>query len=278
MIPKIDLETLQLSRMLCGTNQFVGISHTFGFHRVLDPGLVHRSPFSTFYYMHKFKDVRNIAEIMIYLAQEHGINACVSSPRESIYDAIQLTEKETGTKFHWLCTPSGRHTVPGLASDIMVQIKWCADHGVSVCMPHRDYTDKHLDIKKNVIDGYPEIAARIRDAGMIPGLSSHYVETIKAVEDNQYDAPVIIQPLNMLGFQSNTEPEILETRIKETNLQIINIKPMAAGRLRPTDGIEYCLQRLKPNDFIAVGFGDIEYAKEDAKIVEELMTAVANRY
>jgi len=272
MIPKIALENLELSRMVCGTNQFVGISHVIGrFYRVGDPGLIHRSPFSTFYYMHKFKDVGKIVEIMLYLAQEHGINCCVSSPRDAIHEAIQQVEKETGVKFHWLCTPSTRHTVPGLEGDIFKQIEWCADRGVSVCMPHRDYTDKALDVEANIIKGYPEISACIRDHGMIPGLSTHYIETIKAVEDNGYDAPLVIQPHNRIGFESDTEPTTLTTHIQETKLQILNIKPMAAGRIRPEEGLRWCLERIKPNDFLAVGFGDIKYAKEDAAFVENLM-------
>ncbi|MEX2681240.1 MAG: hypothetical protein Q6373_006545 [Candidatus Sigynarchaeota archaeon] len=274
MIPRTTLEKLDLPRMLCGTNQFVGISHVYGgFYRARDPGLIHRSPLSTFYYLHKFKDIKKVIEIMLFLAQEHGVNACISSPRDNIYEAIQAVRKETGKPYHWICTPSTRLTAKDLPPDIWKQVQWCADHDVSVCAPHRDYTDKALDKATSTIKGYPEIAARIRDLHMIPGLSTHQVETIKAVEDNDYDAPVIVQPLNKIGFESDTDPETLARRIKETRLQIINIKPMAAGRLRPREGIEWCLQRIKTVDFLAVGFGDMKFAREDARIVEELMNA-----
>jgi hypothetical protein len=274
MIPKVKLEHLDLSRMLCGTNQFVGISHVYGaFYRVRDPGLIHRSPLSTFYYMHKFKAVKKIVEIMLFLAQEHGVNACISSPRDSIHEAIQQVRKETGEHYHWICTPSTRLTAKGLPPDIWGQIQWCADHGVSVCAPHRDYTDKALDKAAFTIKGYPEISARIRDLKMIPGLSTHYVETIKAVEDNKYDAPVIVQPHNKIGFESDTDPAMLTRCIQETKLQVINIKPMAAGRLRPREGLEWCLHRIKPVDFLAVGFGDIKFAREDVEVVEQIMNA-----
>ncbi|MBN2153567.1 MAG: hypothetical protein JW839_19080 [Candidatus Lokiarchaeota archaeon] len=270
MIPRVMLEHLDLPRILCGTNQFVGISHVYGgFYRVRDPGLIHRSPLSTFYYMHKFKDVKKVIEIMLFLAREHGVNACISSPRDVVHEAIQAVRRETGSPYHWVCTPSTRLTAKGLPPDVLKQIQWCADHEVSVCAPHRDYTDKALDRAAFTIDGYPQIAARIRDLKMVPGLSTHYVETLKAVEDNGYDAPVVVQPHNKIGFESDTDPDTLTRRIKETRLQVINIKPMAAGRLRPREGIEWCLQRIKPVDFLAVGFGDINYAREDARIVEE---------
>nr|MDO8113194.1 hypothetical protein [Candidatus Sigynarchaeota archaeon] len=272
MIPKIKLERLDISRAICGTNQFVGISHVYGgFYRIGDPGLIHRSPLSTFYYMRKFKDVTKVVEIMLHLAVEHGINACISSPRDNVHEAIQAVRKETGQDYYWICSPSTRNTAKDLRPDIFKQIQWCADHGVSVCIPHRDYTDKALDVKTFTIKGYPEIAARIRDLHMIPGLSTHFVESIKAVEDNKYDAPVIVQPFNKLGFESNTDPETLSHRIQDTKLQIINIKPMAAGRIRPREGIEFCLKRIKLNDFIAVGSGDIKFAREDGKILEDLL-------
>ncbi|NMC06697.1 MAG: hypothetical protein GYA24_15875 [Candidatus Lokiarchaeota archaeon] len=274
MIPKIPLEHLELPRMLCGTNQFVGISHVYGaLYRIGDPGLIHRSPFSTFYYARKFKDVNKIVEIMLFLARDHGVNACISSPRDSIHAAIQQVRKETGTAYHWICTPSTRLTAKSLVPDIHKQIQWCAEHEVSVCAPHRDYTDKALDKGTLEIRGYPEIAARIRDMHMIPGLSTHQVETIAAVETHHYDAPVIVQPFNKLGFESNADPATIERRIKETRLQVINIKPMAAGRIKPREGLEWCLQRIKPVDFLAVGFGDIQFAREDVAIVEAMMNA-----
>ncbi len=274
MIPKVRLENLEMPRMLCGTNQFVGISHVYGgFYRIRDPGLIHRSPLSTFYYMHKFKDIKKVVEIMLFLAQEHGVDACISSPRDSVYAAIQAVKKETGRPYHWICTPSTRLTAKGIQPDISKQIQWCADHEVSVCAPHRDYTDKALDKVAFTIEGYPEIAARVRDLKMIPGLSTHCIGTIKAVDDNKYDAPVIIHPHNKIGFESDGEPDTISRRIKETRLQVINIKPMAAGRIRPRDGLEWCLQRIKPVDFLAVGFGDIKFAREDVDIVEELMNA-----
>ena len=184
-------------------------------------------------------------------------------------------ERETGEKYHWLCTPSRRKTAKNIAPDIIKQIDWCAEKEVSVCIPHRSYTDKAIDKKKFTIGGaasrfapYPEISAYIRDKGMIPGLSSHYIETIKAVEKNKYDAPLIVQPLNMLGFQSNTEPQRLINAIKNTKIHIINIKPMAAGRIKPKHGLEFCLKNIKNDDFLAVGFGKFEYCVEDGEILE----------
>lgn len=297
MYPKISLEKLSLSKIVCGTNQFIGITHRL-------------NPFDIWAHKRRFKEPETVARFMIHLNQEYGVNCVVSSPRDKIYDAIQIAERETGEKIHWLCTPSIRTSVKGLDPEIFTQIDWCADHDVSACMPHRIYTDLVIDKEHLVIGGtpfeelegkiksygnlaaiamrvysgihvksfkamykiaYPDIAAHVRDKGMIPGLSTHYPESIKAVEKNGYDAPLIIQPLNKKGYQSPVEPRELIEVIQGTKIQILNIKPMAAGRLKPRPALEFCLNNIKKNDFLAVGFGKYEYCVEDGKILAELL-------
>ncbi|MHA1371124.1 MAG: hypothetical protein ACTSRA_15590, partial [Promethearchaeota archaeon] len=247
MFPRVKLESLELSKIVCGTNQFIGITHR-------------ANPIDIWLHKRRFRDPRTVADFFIYLVQEHGINCIVSSPREKLYRALEITERETGERMHWLCTPSIRRSVRGLECDIFKQIDWCADHGVEVCMPHRIYTDLVINKEDLTIGGtafddlkgrermsakvivwaihlytgipvasikgmwqfsYPEISARIRDRGMIPGLSTHYVESIKAVEKNGYDASLVIQPLNLLGYQSNTDPDELVKVIRNTKLQIL---------------------------------------------------------
>ena len=263
MIPKISIENLELSKIICGTNQFVGITHR-------------ANPIDMLIHLRKFKDPKTVAKFMLHLFQEHGVNCTISSPREKIYKAIKIVENETGEKYHWICSPSERKTVKNLAPDIMKQIDWCAEKEVSVCIPHRSYTDKAIDKEKLIIGGgdsgfipYPEISAYIRDKGMIPGLSCHYIEVLKAVEKNNYDAPLVVQPLNKKGFQSNAKPEVLIKAIQSTKVHIINIKPMAAGRIKPQEGLEFCLNNIKENDFLAIGCGkNFDDCIEDGQILE----------
>ncbi|MBD3350369.1 MAG: hypothetical protein GF364_02680 [Candidatus Lokiarchaeota archaeon] len=298
MIPKIPLENLKLSKIVCGTNQFVAITHRLNYFDILK---------------HKrfYNDIHVVAKFITHLAVNYGINCIVSSPRQKIYDAIKMTENETGEKIHWICTPSIRKTVKELECDIFKQIDWCAEHDVSVCMPHRIYTDLVLDKETLKIGGteinqlsrgksiskiiamglhiydrqvpkekikemwsisYSDIAAHIRDGRMIPGLSTHYIESILAVEKHNYDAPLIIQPLNLKGYQSNVDPKRLVQVIKDTNLQILNIKPMAAGRLKPHPAFEFCLNNIKISDFMSFGFGtSFDYMVEDIKIIQDIL-------
>jgi hypothetical protein len=264
MIPKISLENIKLSKMVCGTNQFIGITHRW-------------NPLDMLAHLIRFKEAKTVSIFMIYLQKEHGVNCCVSSPRMKIYNAIKMCEKETGEKFHWLCTPSRRRTVKGLLPNLFTQIDWCAAHDVSVCLPHRDYTDNALD-KTNLtlethksLPPFSKVSAHIRDKGMIPGLSTHYIESIETVEKQKYDVALIIQPLNKINFESDTTNDKLIQKIQETKLQILNIKPMAAGRLTPQEAIPWCLKNIKKKDFLAVGFGKYEYCVEDAQLVEKTL-------
>ncbi|MHA1792653.1 MAG: hypothetical protein ACTSVI_08415 [Promethearchaeota archaeon] len=257
MIPKIKLESLELSRLICGTNPFVGISH---FTRSRDM------------FLKEYFTIERISEIMVYLFEEFGVNCCLSSPREEIAKAIKIVQDETGEKYHWLCTPSARITAKGLKPDISSQIKWCADHDVSVCMPHRSYTDSFMNPAEGVIEGLPDILAEIRDQGMIPGISTHYHDAITICQKQKYDVSVIIQPLNTIGFQSDIEVNTLVRLIKNTKFQIINIKPLAAGRLLPEVGLPFCFNNIKPNDFVACGFDCIQNADYDCQLVDRLLS------
>lgn len=257
MIPKIKLENLDISRLVCGSNAFCGISH-FTISRDI--------------FLREYLTLDRIVEIMTFIQQEFGVNAIISSPRDHIYEAIQRVQKETGEQFHWICSPStARETATDLPPTMPGQVQWCADHDVSVCMPHRSYTDAKMDTMAMKIEGIEEIIADIRDKGMIPGLSTHYYDAIRICDHRKYDVKLIVQPLNVQGFQSNIEVNTLINAIKNTKIQILNIKPLAAGRIEPEIGLNFSFNNIKDNDFVACGFSCIQDADYDCQIVEHLM-------
>ena len=180
MIPKISLENLKLSKIVCGTNQFVGITHR-------------PNPIEILAHLRRFKFAETVAKFMLHLFYEHGINCCISSPRDKIYKAIKLVEKETGEKYHWICSPSRRKTAKEVIRDVYQQIDWCVEREVSVCLMQRGYSDKAID-KENLILGgnspkyppYPDLSAYIRDKGMIPGITTHFHEVLLSIEKNNY--------------------------------------------------------------------------------------------
>ncbi len=254
----IRLENLEISKIVCGTNPFLGISH-FTISRDM--------------FLREFFTVDRIAEVMGYVMEEFGINACISSPRDEIYKAINRVEEELGTRYLWICTPSAtRETAVGLEPDLHQQIQWCADHQVSVCMPHRSYTDNNLHVAERRIIGIEPYLAQIRDLGMVPGLSTHYYETLQIVREREYDVSLVIQPLNTLGFQSNIEVNTLAGMIKHSPKQVLAIKPFAAGRLLPEVGLQFVFSNIKKNDIVACGFDSIQNADYDCQLALELLS------
>ncbi|MHA1733294.1 MAG: hypothetical protein ACTSU5_15210 [Promethearchaeota archaeon] len=250
--PKVKLEKLEISKIVCGTNPFLGISH-FTVSRDL--------------FLKEYFTADRVVEIMSYLQEEFGVNAVISSPRDEIAQAIEKVEEETGERYQWLCTPSNsRVTARGLERDLHQQIQWCADNGVAVCMPHRSYTDQHMVVAEGRIDGIEDYLAQIRDLGMVPGLSTHYYETLKIVKKRDYDVSLVVQPVNTLGFQSNIEVNTLANIIRSFDRQVIAIKPFAAGRLLPEVGLNFTLNNIKENDLVAMGVDNIQNADYDCQV------------
>ncbi len=260
MLPKIALGNLQISRLLCGTNPFLGIYHGHLWRTIRG-----------FLRFRKDK-AGKIADIMLYLLQNHGVNACVSSPRDAIAEAIQIVEREAGERFYWFCSPSNsRITAKGLEPDIIQQVQWCADHEVAVCGPHRSFTDNNLDTSKREITGLQPVLDKIKDLGMIPMLSCHYHEVLKIAEEKYPDVRLVIQPFNPIGRYSDLQPGELEQVIQSTKLQVLNIKPLGAGRVSPREGLKFCFSKIKPNDFVTIGSASMAQAIENGLIAEEIL-------
>ncbi|GAB4305120.1 MAG: hypothetical protein Kow0069_00450 [Promethearchaeota archaeon] len=256
-VPKVRLENLELSRLVCGTNPFLGISHFTPSRDLL---------------LREYFTAERIAEVVGYVLEEFGVNAVISSPRDEIHSAIETVEREVGERLHWICTPSDqRVTAAGLEADLSQQIRWCAERGVSVCMPHRSFTDAHLHAATNEITGLEPHLAQIRDLGMVPGLSTHYHETLRVVARRKYDVALVVQPINPLGFMCNLEVNSLAKTIRASSVQVLAIKPFAAGRVLPEVGLPFVLNSIKPNDFVACGFDGLPNADYDCQLFLELL-------
>ena len=54
--------------------------------------------------------------------------------------------------------------------------------------------------------------------------------------------------------------------IQEIDILIINIKPLAAGRLMPEEGIPFCYKNIKPIDAVAIDVMSPEEIEGDVAI------------
>ncbi len=249
-LPMTNIGGIDVSIVTCGTNPFNGFSH---FTKARDE------------FMRAHFTVERQVEVLEACRQQ-GINAILGPTAESNYEAIQEHERQTGYKWIWMCTPGGDKW-----QDVIPGIKWCADHGAQICMPHQGFTDNNLIASENRIDGAPEILQAIRDHGMIPGWSTHRPETIIVTDANEYDCEAYILPYNSTGFLCAVETDWTGKVIREAKKPVVCIKPLGAGRIMPHTGLTFVLNTNKPTDTVAIGFMGPMEVEEDLEIIHGIL-------
>jgi len=243
--PKVSIEGIEISRLICGTNTFFGYSHF--------------SPARDTFLLRHFT-IDRIVEVMETLA-DAGINAIMSSPNEKTEEAIAQVKRSKGVEFVWICTPGNQDF-----EETKNGIRWAADHGAKICMPHQCFTDNHLVAAETRLIHAEEITELIRSLGMVPGLSNHRPETITTCDKAGYDFATYIQPYNMAGFLCPVETDWLQRVINESPKPIMCVKPLAAGRILPGAGLRFVWSTIKPIDLVVIGLLSPEEAREDIEI------------
>ncbi|RLI26486.1 MAG: hypothetical protein DRO52_02430 [Candidatus Hecatellales archaeon] len=84
-----------------------------------------------------------------------------------------------------------------------------------------------------------ECLEAVEALGAIPAAATHQPgETIPRL-DRLGMVKVYLAPLNRLGAYMEPSPELTLKALKETPASIVAIKPLAAGRLKPLEALEY---------------------------------------
>ena len=255
-LPKTTIGGYEISRLICGSNSFFGYSHISAardawIRRVFTDDL--------------------IIEVMTRGAQL-GINAFISGPVERVPRILEAVEKATGVHTIWFCTPSGENL-----EQLKDGIRHTRDLGAEFCMPHTCYTEAYLDVANMKIHGYPEAAELIRSLGMVPGLSNHRPESLRACVKQNYDCATLTLPFNSEGFLCSVETDWTARLIQDCPIPIISIKPLGSGRIQPPTGFCYVYRNIKPADTVAVGVLSPEEIEEDVKLALQYMTGETSK-
>ncbi|MHB0875339.1 MAG: aldo-keto reductase family protein [Anaerolineae bacterium] len=248
--PMTEVDGIQVSRVIIGSNQFLGYSH---YSQARDR------------WLREYFTPELMADVMEVYARR-GVNAIMAPPRDSIRQAIDITQDRTGQALHYIATPGKEHP-QGLEGGI----DWCKELGASICMPHVSYTDNNLVVDEGIIRGVEPLLRRIRANGMVPGLSTHRPATIRVADAAGYDVATYIQPINAIGFLCDVETDWVVRVINETEKPVMCIKPFAAGRILPPTALQYVLGSCKPIDMVVLGTMSAYEAEEDLDIAEALM-------
>jgi hypothetical protein len=255
--PRTMVGDASVSRMIIGTNWFLGYSHTS----------VAKDSF-----IKSYQDAKKVAGIMeTFLG--YGIDTLIGPPDPMLIDAVNEAQDRTGTEMILILTPTF-NIIPGgpKENDAEPVFDMCKRYQCKICMPHMMVTDDLLDRMNGEIRNIERYTAMIRERGMIPALSTHMPETIIIADKTKADIETYIQIYNAVGFLMPVEPEWEMQIIKNAHKPVIAIKPLAAGRLSPLTGLPFVWSTIRNKDMVAIGTTTADEAKEVIEISFDILS------
>jgi hypothetical protein len=254
--PRTSVAGLSLSRLIVGTNWFLGYSH---------------------YSAAKDKLIKNtqtrdkIADILeVYL--EAGVDTVMGPMLPLLSDAVEEAQQRSGKHIRLILTP-WFNLLPGgdPENEPEAVIASCKAAGAEICMPHQMVTDALMDRmfrKIRKIDKYTNL---IRQYEMIPGLSTHMPETVVYADETGADVETYIQIYNATGFLMQVETDWVMKIIKNAKKPVMTIKPLAAGRLLPISGLAFVWSTIRAQDMVTIGTTTPDEAREVIDISLDLL-------
>lgn len=245
--PRTTVGGVSVSRMIIGTNWFLGYSHT---SQAKDK------------FIKSYQTKENIADI-ITTFMESGIDTIMGMPVPMLADAIKIAEDRTGRKAITIFTPHFNISPDGPAESEPEQVfDNCKELGATFCMPHQCITDALMDKMHKEIRDIDKYTKMIRDRGMVPGLSTHMPESIIIADETGIDVETYIQLYNSAGFLLQVETDWIMRVIKNAKKPVMTIKPLAAGRILPPVGLAFVWNTIRDQDMVTIGTTTPDEARE----------------
>jgi hypothetical protein len=245
--PRTTVGGVSLSRMIIGTNWFLGYSHT---------------SLAKDKFIKSYQTRDNIADI-ITTFMKAGVDAIMGMPVPMLREAISIAEDRTGREAKLILTPQF-NILPGGDPETEPERVFdrCKELNATFCMPHQCITDALIDRMQMKIRDIDKYTKMIRDRGMIPGLSTHMPEAVKIADDTGADVETYIQLYNAAGFLLQVETDWVMRIIKEAKKPVMTIKPLAAGKLLPPVGLAFVWSTIRDQDMVTIGTTTPDEAKE----------------
>jgi hypothetical protein len=257
--PRTNIEDLSVSRLMIGTNWFLGYSHT---SKAKDRDIVETMTADR---------IADIVEVFMNAGVDtlYGIR-----PDRKLIQGVSETEQRTGKKCITIAIPSLplESTVDsvGEAERLLDEL---AELGTSVCMPHQCTTDAFVNRRRKSLTGIEVYLRMIREREMIPGLSTHMPETPVYADACGLDVATYVQIYNAAGFLTQIEIDWVQRMIWQAQKPVITIKPLAAGRLPPLVGLAFSWSTIRDCDMVCIGTSTPYEAAE----VVELSLSILDR-
>lgn len=248
--PRTMVGGISMPRLICGSNWFLGFSHT---SRAKDRLI-----------KEMFDTPNKMADVIEVFAR-HGCNAFMSMQSEFSAQALREVEQRVGVPMIWITTPT--YLRPDDPSSWKEAVDQAKALGGTFCFPHQSITDRRLDrVNRRLMPELEEHLAYVRQVGMIPGLSSHTPEAITCSDASGADVETYITPYNATGFLLQVETDWVQRCIHNAKKPVMTIKPLAAGRILPPVGLAFVWNTIRDCDMVTLGTFSTYEAEESIEL------------
>jgi hypothetical protein len=270
LLPTVNLGKHEVTRLIIGGNPIYGYSH---FNRLLSQ---HQIEWHT----------PERVVTLLKRCEQAGVNCWQNSYAERTLQDLERY-REAGGKMHWLCLGKPDW------DEHPEHIDDAAKHKPIGIAPHGALGEKLHRVKK--LDVLTDLLKRIRDQGVLVGLSAHNPALIELAEEKGWDVDYYMCCLyyltrpreefqKLLGtdlplgeiYLPSDPPRMLKV-VKAAKKPCLIYKVLAAGRrISSKAEVKECfktaIEKIKPDDALIVGmyqqFGD--QVGENAALVREL--------
>jgi len=270
--PTGRIGNLKISRLIIGSNQFSGWSHSRDLPYLRDLFLAYGSE----------------ARIMdtLELCEEMGINTMLCGASQH----LNKYWKERGGKIQWIAQLHPKTT------DLTTNIKRAIDNGAAAAYVQGGVGDSF--VKGGRVDLLGKAVDFIKQNGIPAGIGGHSVEVPIAVEKAGIKPDFYMKTLHHGNYWSATPkeqrvdfnvdsgslldhdniwsitPEKTIEFMKTVSKPWIAFKVLAAGAIHPREGFKYAFENGA--DFVCVGMFDFQI-RENVLIAKDILPATTNR-
>jgi hypothetical protein len=258
-LPRIKLGKYSVSRLICGTNPFNAGSHLSVF--------VNRQMRRYYTQEQVLKTLRRCLEV--------GIN-CWQAGRDNYKIYRRIIDE--GGKMHYISINSNPEDIEPIAK------------GGGIGIAHHGETTDNL-FKAGKLDKIHDFLKRVRDAGLMVGVSTHMPAVIEAVEEKDWDVDYYMAcvyerhrseaelkkllgrvPIPVPEVYLQEDPPRMFKVMRQTKRPCLAFKILAAGRLSERKAwvekaFRETFQSIKENDAVIVGIYD-EYSDQPGEDAE----------
>jgi hypothetical protein len=243
-MPTIRLGSLEVSRLILGTNPFGGWAH--------QPGELGKE-MKAYYTPERIKATLDEAA-------GHGITA-VAGPPDDWWTSMYTEYLAKGGKLRtWIAQP--HHPPEGIPEEIEHAVKCGAK---AVFIQGHKVEGQFENGTFEVVRGWLEL---IRKLGVPAGMASHRTDCHLEAQKRKFPVDFYFQCMFNVAHGDSFEkgdPKKAVEVIRRLEKPVVAYKILGAGRVPPREGFEFAFRNIRPTDGVCVGI----YTKDKPKQIEE---------